>query len=295
MTTSKNDQPTEAPALSPGTVSKILWHFTGGPSWNPAARRQNTAPKPAARAYANLKSILRSKVLRLGGYKEVVKVVVPDRRRRIGKSKNIEVVRMPPVTLESEAVCCVSDIPAPHLRYHAYRYGKFAIGFHRDALIGAGFNPVFYTLHDTPIVRSVHRGLSSLEFTGMENVLHVADKMEWALDESALATEIEAAVDDLRDQVEWIETDIEKALSNVKQVLAFIKTFDRTEFTTIYCEREWRSTEAFNFSVDDVAMVVIPKEVGGQRYFRSFVERMAPRLRLPRRVTVVAWDDLVEH
>ena len=33
-----------------------------------------------------------------------------------------------------------------HLGYHAERYGKIAIGFHRDAVIRHGFSPVFYQL-----------------------------------------------------------------------------------------------------------------------------------------------------
>jgi hypothetical protein len=31
---------------SPGTVSKILWHFTGGPRWNEVEKRQEATPKP---------------------------------------------------------------------------------------------------------------------------------------------------------------------------------------------------------------------------------------------------------
>jgi hypothetical protein len=42
----------------------------------------------------------------------------------------------------------LADIPVAHLSYHAHRYGKAAIGFHRDAAIREGFHPVFYTWHE---------------------------------------------------------------------------------------------------------------------------------------------------
>jgi hypothetical protein len=141
--------------ISPGTVSKILWHFTGGPTWNSKTKRQNEAPKPAKDAYANLISILTTQVLKLGNYKEIVKIIVPERRRYdIEKKKTVTETNVP-VEIISSAVCCLSDIPAAHLRYHAYRYGKFAIGFYRKAVIKHGFNSVFYTLTDTSVIRSI--------------------------------------------------------------------------------------------------------------------------------------------
>ena len=36
---------------SPGTVSKILWHFTGGPRWNDVEKRQEKEPKSIEEAY----------------------------------------------------------------------------------------------------------------------------------------------------------------------------------------------------------------------------------------------------
>ncbi len=61
---------------SPGTVSKILWHFTGGPRWNEAEKRQEAAPKPVDDAYAALVGILSSRTLNLGSYQEVVSIAV---------------------------------------------------------------------------------------------------------------------------------------------------------------------------------------------------------------------------
>ena len=59
----------------------------------------------------------------------------------------------------------------------------------------------------------------------------------------------------------------------IRDVLAFIKTFDNTEFSTIYCEREWRATKSLNFDYSDVAMLVIPRRVGTEEYFGEFVAK----------------------
>ncbi len=45
----------------PGTVSEILWHFTGGPRWNKNLNRQDAELKPPDEAYAALSSILASR------------------------------------------------------------------------------------------------------------------------------------------------------------------------------------------------------------------------------------------
>jgi hypothetical protein len=291
---------TEDPEISPGTVSKILWHFTGGPSWNPATKRQNTTRKLPAEAYTNLISILRTKALRLGGYKEVVKVVLPAYRRIEPKTRKIEVRKNVPITLESFPICCVSDIPAPHLHYHAQRYGKFAVGFHRDAVIHAGFNPVFYTLSDASIIRSIYEGFSSVELADVSTIRDAASNIESEVsrvegDHDDLDLDVTNDLWEIGSEVDSIEETLSTARESLAKFVAFVKTFDRTEFATIYCEREWRSLREFRFQVDDIAMVVLPRKVGQVEYFRPFVETVAPGLRLPRRVPAVAWDDLVEH
>ncbi len=39
---------------SPGTVSRILWHFTGGPRWNEAEKRREKKLKATRTAYEYL-------------------------------------------------------------------------------------------------------------------------------------------------------------------------------------------------------------------------------------------------
>ena len=62
---------------SPGTVSKILWHFTGGPKWDAKMNCQENHPKPTRQAYDALVSILKDRELKIGNYKEIIKLKVP--------------------------------------------------------------------------------------------------------------------------------------------------------------------------------------------------------------------------
>jgi len=291
---------TDRPDVSPGTVSKILWHFTGGPTWNPKTGRQNASPKTSAAAYNNLKSIVRSGVLHLGDYREVVRVVLPERRQVDATTRKVKILKNAQIDIESSPICCLSDIPAAHLRYHAYRYGKFALGFHRDAVIHAGFNPVFYTLEDTPIVRSIYSGFSALQFADpgvIQNAVGVIESQvsDLEAENDDLDFDVSQEIWEIESEADSLETAVLSAKRSLEDFVAFVKTFRRTEFGTIYCEREWRSTKEYRFNTDDVAMIVLPRAAGENRYFKNFVERVAPGLRLPRMIPVVPWDDLVEH
>ena len=95
----------DSPDIVPGTVSKILWHFTGGPTWNEKKKKQNTSPKPSKDAYKNLISILESKELRVGTYKETVKIIIPKRRRFDFKTKQTIIEENVPVEITSSSVC----------------------------------------------------------------------------------------------------------------------------------------------------------------------------------------------
>jgi hypothetical protein len=291
---------TEVEQHSPGTVSKILWHFTGGPKWNSKTKKQNIAPRPAAEAHNNLKSIFRSREIQLGNYKELVKVILPEHRRYDTKSKKWEIKKDFPVEIESSPICCLSDIPAPHLRYHAQRYGKFALGFHRSAVINAGFNPVFYTLEDTPIIRSIYEGFSSLRFADPAQIENAAEDLEYELDSflsehDSDGVDLSGEISDIQSEASYLISAVEDAKHSLQDFVAFIKTFDRSEFGTIYCEREWRSTSPFSFDLSDLAMIVLPKRVSKSRYFEPFAEKVAPKIGLPRRIPIIPWEDLVEH
>jgi hypothetical protein len=283
---------------APGTVSKILWHFTGGPKWNAEDKRQEGEPKPPSEAYAALLGILGDRQLRLGNYREVVKVTEPIVRydRLAGK-----LVREGDkiILYESAPVCCVSDIPVAHLSYHAERYGKVAVGFHRDAAIYKGFNPVFYTLHGSLALRALHLGFRDIEAAldrGILNSIAEGKTEEHLKDlrcELGHPVDTSGVVSGIADAIASFADIADIAKDDFKEFLAFVKTFDVHEFSTIYCEREWRSTSTFSFHVDDIAMVVLPN-IGHESLFRKFVTESASAVRLPRAVPIVPWEDLIE-
>jgi len=284
---------------SPGTVSKILWHFTGGPRWNVANNRQEAKPKPVAEAYEALISILSQKILHAGQFREVVKVLAPRTRTFNRATRRWRTNPRKIVELKSERVCCLGDIPIAHLSYVAKRYGKVAIGFHRNAAIRRGFNPVLYALHEANVLQSLYSTsaqLVSLKNREVDRLRFEAEKaMEslecdegHPLETTVLPPILDQALDDLEESIGEI-ADVHEDL------LAFVKTFRKSEFSTIYCEREWRSTRGFPFTFEDVAMVVLPRKHSRMALLNDFLVNKVKSLKLPRTVPVVAWEDLIEH
>ncbi len=62
---------------------------------------------------------------------------------------------------------------------------------------------------------------------------------------------------DISSELRDIENAVTKAQTSFTEFLAFVKTFNQSEFSTIYCEREWRSTRQFPFGLNDIAMIVL--------------------------------------
>jgi len=278
---------------SPGTVSKILWHFTGGPIWNEKTNKQGKRPKPAKDSYAALKAILSSKVIRTGKYHEVVKTIIPEKREYNITTKSFEIKKNVEAIIKSSPVCCVAEIPIQHLNYHSNRYGKMAIGFHRDAIVNAGFNPVMYTLEESFLSKQIHEGYSSIDGfdTSWANseIEDLQSSIDTILAEYMIDEELD--VSGAQDAISEMESDSYDIQSYYGDILAYIKTFKKSEFESIYCEREWRSTEDYNFNISDIAMIVLPKKVGKNNYYNPFTQKT----KLPRSIPILSWEDLIEH
>lgn len=276
---------------TPGTVSKILWHFTGGPKWNDEKCRQEDLPKSDAEAYQAFCDILQSRELRLGGYAELVRSVIPQLvQDDSGKLiKGEDVVH----TVKSNRVCCLADIPIQHLAYHASRYGQFAIGFYREAVVSHGFNPVLYTHERSQIAADVFFTIGALKSRGVAGVMSVGEKSRPFVGASESGEK--SSVERPHGDTHGFEGAVNVAFSSFKNLLAYTKTFKTEEFSTVYCEREWRSTRPFRFCLEDVAMLVLPKQVNMRCYYAEFTENLAQQLCLPRQVPTVPWDTLIEH
>ena len=248
-------------------------------------------------------SILKSNELRLGEYRERMKVHLPKLRRFNKKTRKMEELKNTTVSMESSQVCCLSDIPVAHLSYHAKRYGKFAVGFHREAAVRHGFNPVFYTLYNSNVPRSIRKVHVKMRKVAANSIYTIADDIKDYIQDLEdldyeqtrdVERDLNRSLSDLRDGINAMEDAVSSAQRGFKEFLAFVKTFDKKEFTSIYCEREWRSTEQFSFELDDLAMIVLPKSGRGMSYFNDFVTGKYA-LKLPRSIPVVPWEDLIEH
>ena len=277
----------------PGTVSKILWHFTGGPRWDEAKQRQGVRRKKPSDAYKALRLILKTKNLRLGQYHEFVKAkynvrVTDPKTKAVGREPREALIKSTPV-------CCLADIPIAHLSYHARRYGKFAIGFHRSAVVKHKFSPVFYVLNEAQPLQSLRRCFSGLEAISDEAQYLDVDRYaeDIMCEQGHSADDSSHGLRDIGDAFESIGEDAKKAQSELRDSLAFVKTFSQNEFSTVYCEREWRSTKEFTFELDDVAMIVLPKQGPDPSFFDDFVKRKIAAV--PRSIPIVPREDLVEY
>lgn len=283
--------------MNPGTVSKILWHFTGGPNWDPKTNKQNESPKPNSEAFEILKLILGTNHLKLSSYNEIVKVIIPlthEYDRKTHKRTELKNVLR---EINSSKVVCLADIPIQHLEYNAQRYGKFAIGFYRESAIHHEFNPVFYSLNNTKVVNSIYSGFTSINEIDTYNITSeledIDDKISGAISEIE-DNEIDVDVD-ISSNIYAIENEIQDiqnaktdVLESLEDFVAFIKTFDESEMNSIYCEREWRSLKQFNFNHSDIAMIILPRQDG---YFQKLVDSRIVPLNIP----IVPWEDIIEH
>lgn len=241
----------------------------------------------------------------MGRYHEVIKVRVPRRERviepgdkqRLGPARDVDLV------VRTAPVCCVADIPLALLDGHSNRYGKFAIGFRRDALIEAGFNPVFYTLEDRTIIRSFNSSIVALYELAMQLNVVQGEAEDAAAQAGVLAdstsnddvVDLASEIQDLADTASADVTDVQHTmrarLDELMKFMAFIKTFGEEEFKTIFHEREWRSTSTYRFDYDQLALVIASKEAGDHNYFSDLCKTM--RQTLPRSVPIVPWEDVL--
>lgn len=280
-------------SFRPGTVSKILWHFTGGPQWDSKKNKQLKKLKPATQGYNALKAIIDSKQLRVGNYQEIVKVTVPEKRSYNPDTKKFEIRKNVPVTVKSKPVCCVADIPLQHLSYHSNRYGKIAIGFHRDSIVKAGFNPVLYTLEDTSLLNAIYQGYYSVDDVLTDEAESEVDSLQGEINSLIEDHELDDCIDasNILSALDFIESGRSKIEGSFENFMAYIKTFDTSEFDSIYCEREWRSTKDFKFKLEDIAMIIVPRKQSNTNFYQKFLKEM----NLPRDLVVACWEDLIEH
>jgi hypothetical protein len=229
-----------------------------------------------------------------------VKVVVPKLKRFDFKArKTIEETNVPR-EVSSAPVCCLADIPVIHLGYHSLRYGKIAIGFHRDAVIRHGFSPVLYLLHDSHVLNTIYRGFALLDEVSSNELETNLSSLDGEIADLECEHGHRTKADtmnmlmDLDLSISEVNRTIDAASKSVHEFLAFVKTFDQTEFNSIYCEREWRSTKSLAFEYSDISMIVVPRSKGDGDYHSRLLQEMRS-IPILDGIPVVPWEDLIEY
>jgi len=282
--------------IQPGTVSKILWHFTGGPGWDHDDKCYSQNLKADDEAFKILYNIIQTKTLSVGSNNELINYVIPEQNVIYLKGDGSEPEKRReynvPADIESKKVCCVAEIPIQHISYHALRYGKFAIGFHRESLIKNGFNPVFYTFTSEGFIYHI---INAIEYTSLiaKDIIGLSEMVKDVIIEMKDYIVDSSVKEKLIFPAFSLEKQYKDKLIYIDAVLqyfaAYIKTIKNDEFDTCYCEREWRKTENFIFEYSDISMIVMPRE------FLKNIDDMCKGLQLPRSIPIVPWEDLVEH
>lgn len=285
----------------PITHSDILWHFTGGAPWNSKLQRQSQKLKNMSKAFEAFCSILSEKNLRVGGYHEIIERIIPKKEVYNRKTSKSNVTKNYCEKVNTVPVCCVADIPREGLSYHSKRYGKFGIGFRRNSLIKAGFNPVFYTLSNQKIISHFYDAQHALESSGdvvgavddlqdqIENIKDQISKNESNDYDNDHYIDTDVDIDSAKGEAESLESSVAEASNELAKAMAFIKTFSMDEFDTIYAEREWRSVKPFKFGWKDIEALLLPKE---KKYYERFQKDWRSKLDIPARVKILSWDDL---
>lgn len=254
--------------IEPGMVSDVLWHFPGGPECR-KADGENADPSDND-IFAIFTSILQSHQL-WANCAEQIQITLPHVTTPTGKQ--LEDVTC---SVATSAVGCLAEIPRRYLHYHGQRYGCFGIGFRRDAALKHGFHPVLYTPQsptNAEVITSLWNAHSRLAATHYSAMVELAR----SLPDSEVINSPNFQLTALCESVDPLITSL---LSSVQRLASFVKTFTEDEFSTVYCEREWRSLDQFNFTDEDVVELVLPKAfIANDEHF-------------PASVKVTAWEEL---
>lgn len=241
-----------------GTVSHILWHFTGG-------SRQGT-PKPTDEAVTILKAILASKTLRRGNQKETLSLTIPLNYAKSG------------ITWETDSVVCLADIPIQSLSYHASHYGRVAIGFKRQSAISSGFNPVLYCSD---------KSSAMIKWLNIKKSSELVKNYLSSVDESPTTDfKVEASLTIVKELSSILAdslSDFERLFKNYSLRAEHSSHIDR-----ILNEREWRLLVDYQFEIEDISMIIVP-ETGG--FYADLISNRV-ELGISDTTVIVPWETL---
>lgn len=142
------------------------------------------------------------------------------------------------VTLWGYPVSCLADIPLKDLHIHAERYGRHAIGFHKESAINNNFHPVLYVNQYSSVFHRFIELRNQIEdFLNTTNKEFAGKLQEFLLLLGSIAKSGDLKANPVND-INW----------------------DQLQLNNFYYEREWRSVYDWNFNKKDVAIIIIPDE-----------------------------------
>jgi hypothetical protein len=231
--------------------SKIFWHFTGSPDnvdW-----RKIQSPKDAL-AVSKAKSSIQSF--------ETLRKIIQSNTLKATCTEHLYGYR------DTDIFCCVTDIAFAELSNHRSLYGDVAIGF-QSYLIYQNFNPVLYIPRSHVIAHAIEIK-ESLDVIPKENLPYDP--------ESTLSPEIKKNTDGTYSvpstSMKYAENrDLDKYLLNHLKMTAFS---DEPNMS-FYQEKEWRRIGDFEFELDAIAAIVIPRSLNkeGRLLKEKYLETMS--------------------
>jgi hypothetical protein len=206
----------------------------------------------------------------------------PHQRNRSGNLWATLERPFPKGEMYSSEVICFCDIPTDQLEIHMNKYSQFGLSFSKTFLVDQGANPVFYVA-ETSIVRepanlskedrmqkalgkiiaglpseTPHRALTDDVPRG-DHIRRMKDLLRQVLQTYVMLVSSRGEGDNL----ELIQEAALLERNLAFNVFSFIKFFDPLtddeHHDNYYMEREWRMFGNLDFSLSDVARVIVPE------------------------------------
>lgn len=215
--------------------SKIFWHFTGSPKnidWKniscPNDIENFGTPKSDAESIEILKNIIDSQELKANATEKILG------------------------DLQTNKFCCVTDIPMNFLHIHKKYYGNVAIGFSSNNIY-QNFNPVLYFKKDN----FFEKFLEFVKCTPIKIKLE-----ELGISENDAVNNYFELNEDGTYSIPSEEPLIDISKEGVRYLVDHIKftKFSDTPGESFYQEKEWRCIANFHFDINDIEVLIVPKE-----------------------------------
>jgi len=221
-------------------VSQLLTHFVG----------RNV--KPDEDQYQLLLRILKSGWLLSSAMANEKPESLPNRVKQTSFSYPLDISSSDLNSVFISDVVCFADIPLADLHLHMQKYSLFGISFKKEFLIKKGASPVFYISSDSIDMSEREANLDTVFRNELQNYLK-------------LSTDFQNSVSGLGRQFTSSETSQFKfQMFFLKHFLCFLKFWksskDDLDPDNYYLEREWRIFGGFNFTLDDVERIIIPRQ-----------------------------------